>query len=76
MAASLVDGLLLGEFSVELAPEGLSQKSGSKISVATPNLEPGFNLKLFSPKCKMSIVKQPFILKTELCIETLSICLD
>ena len=44
--------------------------------MTTPNLEPDFNSKLFSPKFKMSIVKQPsFILKTELGTKILSICL-
>ena len=46
VAASLVDGFLLAEFFVELIPEGSLQKSGSKISVTTPNLEPVFNLKM------------------------------
>ena len=65
VAVSLVDWLLLAGFSVELVPEGSLQKSGSKISVITPNLEPAFNLKWFSPKFRISIVKQPsFMLKT------------
>ena len=77
VAASLVDWLLLAGFSVERIPEGSLQKSGSKISVTTPNLEPVFNLKWFSPKFRISIVKQPsFMLKTEFGMKILSKYLD
>ena len=73
VAASLVDWLLLAGFSVKLVPEGSLQKSGSKISVMTPNLEPVFNLKWFSPKFRISIVKQPsYMLKTEFGMKILS----
>ena len=77
VAASLVDWLLLAWFSVELIPEGSLQNSGSKISVTTPNLEPAFNLKWFSHKFWISIVKQPsFMLKTEFGMKILSKYLD